>query len=1013
MVRATFPSLQVNDKTELARGMPDRDAWLGGIGAGLKHLAGLTQGHFVLTDTKLMVNGRARDTASYRAVLEEFGQGGNLPSGVTVGSVNVLPPHIKPYVWTAMWSDGQLTFTGYVPDERTRETLIAKAKSAFPDAAVADRMEIGDGSPRKWQEAVVSGLGQLARLNEGDLEFVEWSASLSGTAQREETAKSVRSTFPDVLPERYSSKHGIDFIDREIPTIEPYVFGAALSDGRLVLTGYAPSDEARVSTLKLAAQQFAGIEVVDQLALGKGAPEDWHELVEEGFEYLSRMLSGKFAIEGSNVTLTGEMQKETDAIQLREEFASGAAQNYHASHDVAFRQAAIPTVSPFTLDIQYEGSTLAFAGYMPGESARERILAGVRNAQQSDLEISDDTKIANGAPDGWEQIVAQALGELLRLNQGRLSISDTTLSLSGTAQREEDAEVIERAFLAIGSEGNDARADLEFVEASIPLISPFEFTARLSESRIELTGYVPDEAAKAEINSLITNGAGDRAIDDRTDIGRGAPDGWLAAVRLGLLDLLRLNTGALVLSDRTIRLDGVAQREATVRALRDGADAELPQGFEREVQLDVVEPAIPLAEPYIWQAKRSGSEIELTGHVTGEDARAEIISIIEAADPRLAVRDRTEIARGAPDGWLESVTIALTQLMRLNSGTLVVRDREANLKGEAQREAEAEDVQDQFGKALPEDFSTTASVSFIEPTIPTVSPYTWSLVVDAEGVTMSGHVPGGDAQGEIVAAARAAWPDQTFRDQTRIASGAPAAFEQSVVKAVELLAGLSRATLEFEDTTVTLTGTAQTEEVATTVNTQLSGALGDGYDVAGVVDFLEPTDPVVSPFVWRATLDDEALVLSGHVPGDKVRRKVLQAARELVPGRNIFDQMSVARGAPEGVDWMSGVRFALEGLEAMTSGEAVLVDGRLDITGQSRDPAADEKLRADIAGGAPEGFAFGDLAVTAPSVSPYWFVLSRAQGGLLQVVMFPRMQCAAKCNPFLERRFPIFRSTIP
>ena len=43
----------------------------------------------------------------------------------------VEPPVVSPYLWTVEFKDNQLVLGGYVPDERTRDKLIALAKSTF------------------------------------------------------------------------------------------------------------------------------------------------------------------------------------------------------------------------------------------------------------------------------------------------------------------------------------------------------------------------------------------------------------------------------------------------------------------------------------------------------------------------------------------------------------------------------------------------------------------------------------------------------------------------------------------------------------------------------------------------------------------------------------------------------------------------------------------------------------------------------------------------------------------
>ena len=119
MVKASFPSLEVDDRMKLARGAPPLDTWLGGVGFGLKQLALLREGRVDLEQTSLSVSGDALDGRSYRTVKTALS--GQMPQGIRLKSESVRPPLASPYVWSARRDGKEVQLAGYVPSEAARD----------------------------------------------------------------------------------------------------------------------------------------------------------------------------------------------------------------------------------------------------------------------------------------------------------------------------------------------------------------------------------------------------------------------------------------------------------------------------------------------------------------------------------------------------------------------------------------------------------------------------------------------------------------------------------------------------------------------------------------------------------------------------------------------------------------------------------------------------------------------------------------------------------------------------
>lgn len=191
--KSALPGLEVEDVMKPARGAPDRDVWLSGIGFGLKQLARLKTGKVELEGTSLSIEGETDTSPDYQAV--ETALASALPGGVKLREEKVLPPVISPYRWLArIVSEKEVLIEGFAPNARTRQDIVAAAKKAFPTHNISDRMLIGSGEPRRWLPMVTGALESLGKLVEGTAEIRDVKASVKGVALTDAAADVARKT---------------------------------------------------------------------------------------------------------------------------------------------------------------------------------------------------------------------------------------------------------------------------------------------------------------------------------------------------------------------------------------------------------------------------------------------------------------------------------------------------------------------------------------------------------------------------------------------------------------------------------------------------------------------------------------------------------------------------------------------------------------------------------------------------------------------------------------------------
>src|SRR5256885_2506425 len=196
--------------------------------------------------------------------------------------------------------------------------------------------------------------------------------------------------------------------------------------------------------------------------------------------------------------------------------------------------------------------------------------------------------MSRGAPPHFENAALLLLDQIGKLKDGKVTISDNKVSLSGMARDLGGREAI-AATLKNLPEGFSVAVN----EVKAP---PYIFQAYKDPVAVTLTlsGYVPDNSVHAAIAGAAGRKFFSEKLVDNLKASLGAPSGFAAAVVPALGALSRLSTGTLVVSDREVKLSGDALYDAAANQIRTGLAKDFPQGWQLKADLSVKPPAAPV-----------------------------------------------------------------------------------------------------------------------------------------------------------------------------------------------------------------------------------------------------------------------------------------------------------------------------------------------------------------------------------------------------------------------------------
>lgn len=109
-------------------------------------------------------------------------------------------PLVSPYVLQIKKTGDGLILSGTVPDNDTRDQILAAAEGLNADWTLDDEMAVGRGSPQAFVESVTFALQLAASLSAGEIKISDLTISVKGTALSEAGYVALQSVLGGTLP---------------------------------------------------------------------------------------------------------------------------------------------------------------------------------------------------------------------------------------------------------------------------------------------------------------------------------------------------------------------------------------------------------------------------------------------------------------------------------------------------------------------------------------------------------------------------------------------------------------------------------------------------------------------------------------------------------------------------------------------------------------------------------------------------------------------------------------------
>jgi outer membrane protein OmpA-like peptidoglycan-associated protein len=430
-------------------------------------------------------------------------------------------------------------------------------------------------------------------------------------------------------------------------------------------------------------------------------------------------------------------------------------------------------------------------------------------------------------------------------------------------------------------------------------------------------------------------------------------DAWLAGAVFSVRSLSGLKRGEAELAMLNLSIKGEAKTSDAYRDIRTALSKRRPAGIGLTRE-DIMPPA---ARPFVWNVKKSGAGIVLTGFAPSDDERARLGARAKSLFGAMAISDNVDIADGAPDGWGKAASVALDQLGRLRSGEASISDRELTFAGEAADEQTASAIRKTLKLDVPQNFRISDQIRFPRTDIALPSKgYVMGIVNDGATLDLVGMVPSEAARAALIDAVKARFPGRPVNDKSQVAPGAPDGWQQCVVAGLASLPRLKKGKSVLTDHKLDVSGETDDYAASQSVPGDIKAAAGQTCDATTNIAF---TGQMKTDLTWKATREANGMVtIEGEAPDDASRLHLVEIAQQIYAGSSVTDNMKIVGAASE--PWSSAAHLGLEEMARLRNGEVSISGKELVIKGAAESDQVANDIRSVLSTDLPPGFKSRD-----------------------------------------------------
>lgn len=300
-------------------------------------------------------------------------------------------------------------------------------------------------------------------------------------------------------------------------------------------------------------------EVTDMLESSTYAtPDGWDEALDFAMDALRSLPRSKISISPDRVEITAITDSPTEKRNTENALSRRKPEDLRLTLNITSPR---PVITPFTLRLTLQNGVAQFDACSAGtEKGRDTI---IKAAVAAGLPGKPDCALGLGVPSkNWPEAAAQAIGALVGLGGGSLTMSDADISIVATT------DTAQAVFDRVVGEVEAALPEVFSLTAVLPekpkvagvdeIDETPEFVAtRSPEGLVQLRGRLGNDAEKTIVGSYARAQFGSGAVYLATRADENLPADWSVRVLAALEALAELKSGSAIVQPDYVEVRGV------------------------------------------------------------------------------------------------------------------------------------------------------------------------------------------------------------------------------------------------------------------------------------------------------------------------------------------------------------------------------------------------------------------------------------------------------------------------
>ena len=408
----------------------------------------------------------------------------------------ITPPRFSAEV---LRNESGITIIGLVPTSTDRAATVQRFTKVASDTEVTDLLEAADyPAPPGWEEALAFAINAITQLPRAKASVEAGHVSITAISDSPEAKAAIEAKLRRAAPPNLQL---VMEIAAPRPVITPFAlrFGIDENGARFDACS-ADTDKARIRIL--AAGTRAGVIGTARCTVGLGVPSpNWAKAVTQAIEAVHRLEGGSVTFADADITLValpGTEQGQFDRVvgeletSLPEVFALRAK----------LPKLEDPNAGPpeFTATLSPEGQ-VQLRGRVSDQTLRE-LADSYAKARFGSDKVYTAARIAENLPGDWTPRVLTGLEALAALNNGAVTVTPDSLSVTGNTGNPDASTQIASLLSDKLGEGTDYKIDVTYQEKLDPVLglpTPDECEAEIGE--VLKVGKINFEPGSATIDA--------------------------------------------------------------------------------------------------------------------------------------------------------------------------------------------------------------------------------------------------------------------------------------------------------------------------------------------------------------------------------------------------------------------------------------------------------------------------------------------------------------------------------